>query len=233
MSTAPSVGIATLPTADENTARMSSIHRPAQIAAQRERAPAVTLRAVSPTEPPTGWPPKRPDARLPAPWAMKSRLASAAAPPSLGADSATPAPCTITMAATASAPVTRLKEKTPKVGREGTGMPCGIEPMSSTVATLSRPKAMTAAVGMISAMRAPTTASRVRLSRARMAMAARPTNRDASSIRLGCVMTWMAFRRLTLPTLGAPVRTGIWPQMMLMEMPVRKPSITECDTKRV
>jgi hypothetical protein len=83
---------------------MSSIQMPEKIDAQRLLAPALTLRAVCPAEPPTGWPLKKPEARLPTPWARKSRLESDIRPSGFGTDSLTPAPCTSTMAATASVP---------------------------------------------------------------------------------------------------------------------------------
>ena len=54
ISTAASVGMATSPTTPEKATRMTSIHRPEKIAAHRLRAPTVRLRAVWPTEPPTG-----------------------------------------------------------------------------------------------------------------------------------------------------------------------------------
>ena len=76
ISTAASVGMATVPTTPENASRMIAIQMPAKIAAQRSRAPAATLRAVWPTEPPTGCPRKRPDSRFPTPWARKSRFGS-------------------------------------------------------------------------------------------------------------------------------------------------------------
>ena len=52
-----------------------------------------------------------------------------------GADSATPAPCTSTIAATASAPVSTCSEKADSSGHAGSGTPCGMSPWSSTWAT--------------------------------------------------------------------------------------------------
>ncbi len=92
MRIAPSVGMATLATSPEKAARITSIHTPDQISAHRVRAPALLLSAVWPTEPPTGTPRKNPDARLAAPCAMMSWLASDGLPSSFGAASATPAP---------------------------------------------------------------------------------------------------------------------------------------------
>ncbi len=110
MSTAARVGMATLPTMPEKASRMIAIQMPAKIAAQRLRAPAATLSAVWPTEPPTGCPPKRPDSTLPTPWARKSRFGSALDPSGFGADSLTPAPWIRTSAATANAPASRSDE---------------------------------------------------------------------------------------------------------------------------
>ena len=92
ISTAARVGIATTPTTPDSATRITSIQIPAKIEAQRSTAPALTLIAVWPTEPPTGMPLKKPDARLPTPWAMKSRSGLEGDRSRLGADSATPAP---------------------------------------------------------------------------------------------------------------------------------------------
>ena len=43
----------------------------------------------------------------------------------------------------------------------------------------------------------------------------------------------MAFARAKPPLALAPVRSGIWPKIMLAAIPVRKPIITEKETKRV
>ena len=92
MSTAARVGMTTAPTRPEKASRMIAIQMPEKMAAQRLRAPAATLSAVWPTEPPTGCPRKRPDSTLPTPWARKSRFGSALDPSGFGADSLTPAP---------------------------------------------------------------------------------------------------------------------------------------------
>ena len=49
----------------------------------------------------------------------------------------------------------------------------------------------------------------------------------------GWVRTSHAFWRATDPSASAPVRSGIWPAMMLTATPLRKPIITEWLTKRV
>src|SRR6478735_5280712 len=54
ISTAARAGITTWATSVEKMARIRTSHRPAQIAPHRLRAPAVTLTAVCPTDPPTG-----------------------------------------------------------------------------------------------------------------------------------------------------------------------------------
>ena len=92
------------------------------------RPPTVTFSAVWPTEPPTATPRKKPEARLPTPCAMMSRFGFDGASPGFGAASATPAPWTRTIAAIASAPVTRLNDRSRKSGRCGSGMPRGMSP---------------------------------------------------------------------------------------------------------
>jgi hypothetical protein len=67
MRTAASVGNATPPTAPANATRIASIQSPEKIAAHLVRAPAVTFKAVCPTDPPTGCPRTRPEATLPSP----------------------------------------------------------------------------------------------------------------------------------------------------------------------
>ena len=52
-------------------------------------------------------------------------------------------------------------------------------------------------------------------------------------MRAGSLMTSTAVASATEPLASAPVRSGIWPARMLTAIPVRKPVITECDTKRV
>jgi hypothetical protein len=104
-----------LATSGDTAARITSIQAPDQIAAHRVRPPALTFSAVWPTEPPTGRPRKNPDTRLPAPWATMS-VSGCGWPSGFGAASATPAPWTNTIAATASAPVTRLNDTRLKSG---------------------------------------------------------------------------------------------------------------------
>ena len=143
---AASVGIATTPTIPANKARITSIQMPEKIDAHRPRVPALTFRAVWPTEPPTGIPLKKPEAMLPAPWAMKSRFGSDIEPSRFGADSATPDPWTRTMAAMANATRIRSPFIRLRSGSAGSGIPLGISPMSSTLATLATPR--TRIVGM-------------------------------------------------------------------------------------
>ena len=227
------MGTAILATSPENRARITSSQTPDQIAAHRVRAPTDTFSAVWPTEPPTGMPRKNPEARLPAPWAMMSWSGLGRASPGFGAASATPAPWTRTIAATARAPVTRLNENSRTSGRWGSGMPRGMPPASPTRATLSAPARAITRVGMTRANSELTTASRVRASRARMASAPSPASSEARSIRLGWVSTLTAFANGNAPWAGAPVRSAIWPHTMLTEIPVRKPVITEYETNRV
>ena len=137
------------------------------------------------------------------------------------------------IAATASAPVTRLNEKNPRSGRCGSGMPRGISPASPTLATLSAPVSTTTTVGMPRATRALTMASRVRASKTRIASAASPVSREATSMFPGWVSTSIALARGKEPCALAPVRSATWPHTMLTEIPVRNPIITEYDTNRV
>ena len=111
--------MATRPTTPESRARISNIHRPEKIDAHLEVAPAERFSAVCPTGPPTGCPWNRPEPRFPTPCAMKSALASDRVPSSFGADSATPTPCTSTIAATARAPVSNDHETTENGGQRG------------------------------------------------------------------------------------------------------------------
>ena len=98
---------------------------------------------------------------LPTPWAMKSALASERVPSSLGADSATPTPCTSTIAVTANAPASSDHENDDSSGHAGSGMPRGMSPWSSTRAT-SAPDRITAIVGIARATTALKAAMRVR-----------------------------------------------------------------------
>ena len=100
------VGSRTYPTADEKATKTSATPTPDQIAAHRLLARTLAFSAVAPTEPPTGCPPNSPAARLATPWALKSRLELDRVPSRFGAASATPAPWTTTIAATANAPET-------------------------------------------------------------------------------------------------------------------------------
>src|SRR4051794_2681236 len=84
MRRAPRAGVATRPMRVGKPKRKSAREAPAQIAAQRLRAPDMTLRAVSLKEPPTGKPPSAPEAMLAAPWARKSREPRRTEPSGLG-----------------------------------------------------------------------------------------------------------------------------------------------------
>ena len=106
-------------------------------------------------------------------------------PSSFGAASATPAPWTNTIAATAKAPVTRLNEISPKSGRWGSGMPGGISPASPTRATLAASASATTAVGTTSATGALTTRHGVHDITSKMASAPSPVISDATLILLG------------------------------------------------
>ena len=201
--------------------------------AHRLRAPAVTLMAVCPSEPPTGWPPKTPDARLPIPWDMKSVFERPREPSGFGAISATPAPCTSTMAATEAAPISTWIDSALREGKAGSGIPVGISPTSLTWATLSAPTSRTSAVGTIRATSEANSDNGVRETNVRMSSAPRPASKDAGLISLGFVRTFQAFSMATEPCDGAPVSDGIWLSTMLTATPDRKPSITDCETNRV
>ena len=231
--TAASVGIATCPTTPENATRISSIQIPDQIEAQRLRAPAARFSAVCPTEPPTGCPLNRPLAMLPTPWATKSPLTLDGAPSAFGATSRTPAPCTITIKAIASAPTTRSNESWSSDGSAGSGRPLGISPMSSTRCTTSFPVTTSTAVGTTSARSAPNPPSVVRVAISNSASAAMPVKADAHSIAPRSVTTLNAFATAVSPCAGTPSNCGSWPRTMLAATPVRNPVITECETKRV
>ena len=141
-----------------------------------------------------------------------SWLMSDGAPSEFGAASATPAPCTRTIAATASAPVTRLNEKSPRSGRCGTGMPRGISPASPTLATLSAPARITTTVGTTSAL---TMAMRVRASTTKITSEASPVSSEASpvsseatSMPAGWMTTLTALASGKAPWASAPVRSA-------------------------
>ena len=112
---------------------MTSIQSPAKIDAHLLRAPAVMFKDVAVTDPPTGVPWKSPEARFATPCPMKSELVDEGLPSGFGADSATPAPCTTTIAAMASAPITSPTLRSESRGSTRGGMPVGIWPTSSTV----------------------------------------------------------------------------------------------------
>ena len=188
ISTAANVGIGTRPTTPENATRMISIQTPAKIDAQRLRAPAATFSDVLLTEPPTGVPWKKPDARLATPCPMKSRLVSDGRP-LFGADSATPAPCTRAMAAMANAPLITPAVRSLRCGSTNGGSPLGIAPTSATVSMSFNLTNATTIVGMTTATRDANSAMRVRFSKNMAANAATPTIVEARLIPLGWVTT--------------------------------------------
>ena len=73
-----------------------------------------------------------PDATFAIPWARKSADGEGGASPTAGTLSATPAPCTSTIAASAAAPVSRSTENAERGGRPGVGSPDGTSPTIST-----------------------------------------------------------------------------------------------------
>jgi hypothetical protein len=177
------VGSGTISTHRASATRITSIHSPPKTADHRLRAPAAMLIAVVLTDPPTGMPWNRPATRLPAPWPMKSRLVDEGEPSGLGADSATPAPCTRMIAAIAAAPA--IRSTLSRVGQGGRvmgGNPVGIAPMSSTVRTSSRPARATTAVVTTTAIRVPNSRSGVRPSSIIAASAPTPTRAEATVI---------------------------------------------------
>ena len=109
-------------------------------------------------------------------------MESLGAPPEFGADWATPAPCTSTIAITASAPVNVSTEKSLQDGSAGIGRPDGMVPASRTRATLSAPTAMTTTVGRTSATIALTERIGVRRNTMIKPAAKIPVSNDASSI---------------------------------------------------
>lgn len=231
--TAASVAIATLPTIPANTSRITSIQIPLRIEAQRLRAPTETESAVCPTDAPTGIPPITPEQRLPMPWPTKSPSTLDGTPSGLGDDSRTPAPWTSTIAAIESAPVTIGSVSRPRSGIPGVGSPLGIEPESETSTTPSLPSRIRTSVGSASASTAENVASRVRPTISRTASAPTPTASVAGSIRPGWTTMSSALASGNGPEAEAPSRSGSWPSRMLSATPVRKPVITECETKRV
>ena len=233
INTAARVAVTTLPTACENATMMMSIQTPVKIAAHLSRAPAATLRAVCPTDPPTGSPPKRPLSRFPVPWAMKSWFASERVPSRLGADSLTPAPWISTSTATAKAPSTRDTDRSERCGSMGMGRPWGMSPWSLTSCTESAPASSTAALGTISATRDAYGPTLVRPRPPTITSAVAPAARVAVLTLSRLRRRSQAFVRARSPDTSTPRRSGSWPSTMLAATPVRKPIITECGTNLV
>jgi hypothetical protein len=88
-------------------------------------------------------------------------------------------------------------------------------------------------VGITRAISELITESRVRASRTRIASALSPASRDARSMALGWISTSMALASGKSPCAWAPVRSAIWLQTILTEIPVRNPIITEYETNLV
>jgi hypothetical protein len=113
------------------------------------------------------------------------------------------------MAAIASAPVTRLNEKSLMSGRCGSGMPRGISPWSPTLATVSALASTTTTVGITSAISALTTERRVRASTSKIASALSPVSSDASWMLPGWISTLTALAKGKSPCVEVPVRPAI------------------------
>jgi hypothetical protein len=74
-------------TSDSRGARATtnaSIHSPMMLTAPVLRPPAMTVKELCPTLPPTGIPPTGPEARLDPPWAKKWRFTSSRVPSVFG-----------------------------------------------------------------------------------------------------------------------------------------------------
>ena len=169
------------------------------------------------------------------PCAAKSRLELLGAPPSFGADWATPAPWTSTIAMTASAPDNVSNEKSLQAGSAGIGRPDGIAPASRTRATLSAPATMTTTVGRtrrddrrnrrFSGVRRNTMIKAGREGAGQQATRSRSARDGMRAL--------IALARLIEPDAETPRRFGICPRTMLAATPVRKPVMTEWDTNLV
>ena len=167
------------------------------------------------------------------PWAMKSTLAFERVPSSLGADSATPTPCTSTIAATASAPASSDHENADSCGPGRQGDAPGDVALVLDLGDVGTEQDH-AMVGTAKATTAPNEAIRVRAEHDDDGHRgdADEHRHDRDLARMGHDVPRL-LRRATDPSAGAPVRSGIWPAMMLTETPLRKPIITEWLTNRV
>ena len=125
---------------------------------------------------------RAPTARLPTPWAMKSRFASDG-PSRFGADSATPAPCTRTMAATARAPGDTSATGRSASGGAAAARPRGIAPASRYPCDAADVEDDT--VGTASATIEANEASRVRVEHDSEHHRGEPVSSDGTSISPG------------------------------------------------
>ena len=135
--------------------------------------------------------------------------------------------------ATATAPLTRLSERNEKDGHAGIGSEPGISLTSPTNATEFTGKSASAIEGITNATSAPIDRNRVLGKSTASTRAEAPTVSDATSIRPGCVSTSIVWLTLLLPVaVPKPVIVGSWPRMIRTAIPVRKPIMTEWETKR-
>ena len=206
---------------------MAIIHSPLLMAAHLERAPAATLSAVWPTEPPTGWPPKNPEARLPRPWAVKSRRVDEVEPSGFGTASATPAPWISTRAATAAAPATTPASSAARVGI------CGQRQAARDRAGVLDADHRRGSQEDHGDRRDQEGHERAEDGEAGPAEDHQDQEcghagdgRGWTSISPGLVTTSHAFCTAS-PDASTPSRSGSWPSTMFTAMPVRKPNITE------
>ena len=235
ISTAARVGMSTWPTTPENATRISASQTPAAIA-QRPRAPAATLIAVWLTEPPTGWPRKRPESTLPTPWARSRGYASSAA---VGVQRRLAHPGALDQ---------HERRHGQRAGDEVEGQVEGQVGGRAGTAWAGRSGIGPDVVDGLDrggveregehgrddqAISEDHADRRVRASPKRITSASSPAASDGGSIRPGCVTRSQAFREGERP---AHVRAGQVAQLTQHDVggdPVRKPIITECGTKRV
>ena len=234
MRMAPRVGTAIFATSPEKMARMTSIHTPDQIAAHRVRPPTVTLSAVWPTEPPTAMPRKKPAARLPSPLRddvlVRIRLRSAGVgrgfgdPGALDEDDGGDRQRAGDQAERKEPDVGQLRQRdaardvalVPDPGhavRAGQHDHDGRDHQGDQRADHGQPSP-----GQYQQDR----------ERAQPGRAATP-----GGCCPGGSSTLTALAKGKSPCAGAPVRSAIWPQTMLTEIPVRNPIITEYETNLV
>ena len=198
ISTAASVGIATLPTTPAKAMRMTSIQMPDQIAAQRVRAPAATLRAVCPTD---RRPAGRGTGRRPGcpPLGRGSRGSCSTAGRRRWGGFAHPGALHQHDDRDGERVDDQVERDQAEIGQCGERNLPGDGALSSTRATLSAPAITTASVGTINATSAPTIFHRVLASPNRMASAASPVSSDARLMLRGWVMTSKAFAMAFAP----------------------------------